>query len=336
VTTAIETATEVTPNSILQIALGFMGAKQLFVASELDLFRQLAGGPLSLDEVMQRTGVPRHTARISLDAMVALDLVERCGDQYVNTAAAEAFLTGDGPADLRPLLKSLNRVSYPLWMHLDEAIRRGEGPNRQDGGFSDEDQRILSLGIGAFAAGAAEVLAIKCDLSKQRRILDLGGGTGSVLIPLLRRYVNLRATLFELPGVAALAREQLRLQREGGRVEVVEGDFLKDPLPGGHDAVILSNVVHLLSAARVQAFFRRVRQASAPGTRLIIVDMLTDPTHTQPAMAAVLAGEFLVVTGEGDVYSVDELREWLQQSGWKSLEHTRLMGPASLLLAEAA
>jgi hypothetical protein len=29
-----------------------------------------------------------------------------------------------------------------------------------------------------------------------------------------------------------------------------------------------------------------------------------------------MAGEFLVMTGEGDVYSEEEVQEWLRASGW--------------------
>ncbi len=61
--------------------------------------------------------------------------------------------------------------------------------------------------------------------------------------------------------------------------------------------------------------------------------MLTDPTHTEPVFAALAAGEFLLIAGEGDVYSAAELREWLEDTGWRPLEHKPLTGPTSLLVA---
>jgi len=63
--------------------------------------------------------------------------------------------------------------------------------------------------------------------------------------------------------------------------------------------------------------------------------MLTDPTHTQPVFAALAAGEYLVSAGEGDVYSEEELREWLLDTGWRPLEHKPLTDPTSLLVAAA-
>jgi hypothetical protein len=326
--------TDIPPDGIFQLALGFMAAKHLFVASEIDLFGQLACRPATLEELAARTGIPRRTARISADAMVALGLVERSGNRYRNTPIAATYLSGQGTADLRPLLRFWNRISYPVWANFEAAIRSGDAPNRQGGGFSEEDQRIFSEGVGAFTAGQAEALVDGYNFGRHRRLLDLGGGIGSLLIAVLDRHVGLQGTLFELPGAAAAAREYLDRQPAATRIDVMEGDFLIDPIPAGHDAVIMANVVHVLSPEHNREIFRRMRAAAPPGARMLIVDMLTDPTHTQPVFAALASGEFLLMAGEGDVYSVEELSGWLRDSGWCPLEHRVLTGPTSLLVAE--
>ena len=41
----------ITPDPIIRIALGFMAAKHLFVASAIGLFEALAGGPATLNEL---------------------------------------------------------------------------------------------------------------------------------------------------------------------------------------------------------------------------------------------------------------------------------------------
>jgi hypothetical protein len=51
---------EIAPEPIMQIALGLMTAKHLFVASEIGLFENLAGGLLTLDAVPEATGAPRR------------------------------------------------------------------------------------------------------------------------------------------------------------------------------------------------------------------------------------------------------------------------------------
>jgi hypothetical protein len=115
--------TDLTPDPILQVASGFLAAKHLFVAAEMGLFEKLAKKPMTLDELTQRTGIPRRTLRITTDAMVALGLAERQGDQYSNTPVSTAFLSGTRGADLRPFLRFWNRLSYPRWIRLEEAGR---------------------------------------------------------------------------------------------------------------------------------------------------------------------------------------------------------------------
>jgi DNA-binding IclR family transcriptional regulator len=81
-----------------------MAAKHLFVANEVGLFKKLSAGPATLDELTERIGIPRRTARIVADAMVALGFVERRGDRYQNAAVADKFLSGQHATDLRALL----------------------------------------------------------------------------------------------------------------------------------------------------------------------------------------------------------------------------------------
>ena len=325
---------DITPDPIMRIALGFMAAKHLFVASAIGLFERLAGGPATLDELATNCGVPRRTLGISVDAMASLGLVERDGERYHNSAAAAAFLAGTPGPDLRPLLRVLDRISYGLWMNLEAAVRAGEG-QRQFGGFSAEQQQIFSAGVEAFSAASAVALAANYDFGRHRRVLDIAGGTGSFLIPILRRYPALQATLFELPGACAVARQRLASEPEGARVSVVDGDFFTDPLPGGHDVLIVANTVHVLSVAHNLDLLKAIRAGVEADARLLLVDMWMDPTHAQPPAAPLMSGEFLVMSGEGQAYGEDQADKWLGQTGWHKLERRPLAGPASVIIAEA-
>jgi SAM-dependent methyltransferase len=328
-------ALSVSPETIVQLAMGFMASKHLFVANEIDLFEHLAASPATLDELAARTGLPRRTVRISADAMVALGLLEREEDRYRNGTVASAYLSGDNSAGMRPALRFLNRISYPTWVGLEQAVRSGESANRQGGGFTEEDQRVFSEGVEAIGAPWADALASVYDFDQHRRVLDLGGGTGSFLLPVLRRYANVEATVFELPGAAAVARQRLSQEPEGTRISVVEGNFFQDPLPSGHDVAIVASILHLFFPEQNRELLRQIRGAMSAGARLLLVDLFTDPTHTDPRAAAMMAGEFLVIAGHGDVYSEDEVRSWLDATGWAALRRLPLAGPASVLIAEA-
>ena len=322
------------PDPIIKVTRGFMAAKHLFVANEIGLFEKLASGPATLDDLARKTGIPRRTLRIVADAMVSLGFVDCDGSHYRNGEAAAAFLGGPDGTGLRPFLRFMNRLSYPMWMKLEDAVRSGEAQTRLMS-FTDEEQRIFSAGVEAITAPAAAALAKTYDFRPHRRVLDLGGGTGSFLIAVLRQHPMLKGTLFDIPNVGPVARQRLAREPEGSRIEVAEGDFFKDPIPQGHDVVIVANVVHLFVPSRNMELLRRTRQHVASSARVLLVDFWTDPTHTLPPEAPLMAGEFLVHTGEGDVYSEHEGAEWLRQTGWRQVERADLAGPISLVVGEA-
>src|SRR4030095_8106561 len=110
--------TDISPEPIFQLATGFMAAKHMFIANEIGLFAALADGPAPLDRLAALTGIPRPRVGSLADPRVTLGLIERKGAQYQNGPVAAAFLSGKGPADLRPFLRLWHHISYPLCTQL--------------------------------------------------------------------------------------------------------------------------------------------------------------------------------------------------------------------------
>jgi len=322
------------PEPIMRIASGFMAAKHLFVASELGIFEALADAPATLDALAARTGLTTRTARISADAMVALELLERSGEEYSNSPVAAVFLTGRTPADLRAFLKFWDRISYPAWISLGEALATGKPPT-QVFDLDDEHQAIVSAGIEAVLAGPANALPQVVDLSTQRSLLDVGGGTGSWALAAARVYPELSATVLDLPVVVEIAAGRIAEAGVGSRVEAVACDVMVEELPTGHDTFLLANLVHYWDPEENQELLSRLRAVAPAGGRLLLADFWTDSTHAQPVHAALMAGEFAVHVDHGDVYSVDEVRAWLAETGWTFVAHEPLAGPQSVIVAEA-
>ena len=333
-TAAARTLHDVTPERIFEIAQGFMASKHLFAASELGVFEALGEGPADLAGLAARSGLTRRTARISADAMVALGLLERHGDRYANSPVAAVFLSGTTPADFRPLLRFWDRLSYPAWSDLAGALGRGH-PAHEIFEIDDELVPIMSAGIAAATAAACQALPAAAGLAPGSRLLDIGGGTGSWAIALAAAVPDLTATVFELSEVADVARDELRATPYRDRVDVLDGNVLTDQLPPGYDAFLLANLVHYYTPETNRSILRRIRTSADPGARLLLADFWTDPSHTQPLAAALMAGEFAIHVNDGDVYSAAEAGDWLTGTGWRMSRHTPLAGPISLITAEA-
>lgn len=323
------------PEPILRVAQGFMAAKYLFAAAELGVFAAIPDGGASLAELARATEVVPRTLRMVVDALVGLGLLvgEGVGEarRYAHTPATRQFLSRRTPADLSPFLRFWDRLSYRGWVDFTRAVKTG---NVGIGGVmpTAEETAILFEGMDTVTTASARSLAESYDFSPHARLLDLGGGSGAFQVHAARRFPHLRGTLFDL--ATDRAGERLAASGLSERFDLMEGDFFADPIPEGHDVVLLASILHYFGPDQDRALLQRVRAASVPGTRLLLLDFWLDATRTAPLFNALMAGEFLVVDG-GDAYSVDQVREWLAATGWRFDEHRTIEGPQSLIVATA-
>ena len=170
----------ISPDAIMQLGFGFWGSKTLLSAVELGLFTHLADGPLNAEMLRVRMHLHPRSFRDFLDALVALGMLERNGQDYSNTPAANVFLDRRKPTYVGGMLEMANARLYPFWSSLTEALRTGEPQNeaKQGRDLFDElytDPRRLEgflkamtgLSLGAAAALSAEIFL--AGLQKIRR-----------------------------------------------------------------------------------------------------------------------------------------------------------------------
>jgi hypothetical protein len=125
---------ERTPDAILQLGFSFWGAKTLLSAVELGVFTELAQGPLKVETLEARLGLHPRSSRDFLDALVALRMLQRHGEQYANTPETEQFLDRAKSTYIGGILEMVNSRLYPFWGGLTEALRTGQPQNEMTRG----------------------------------------------------------------------------------------------------------------------------------------------------------------------------------------------------------
>lgn len=103
-----------------------------------------------------------------------------------------------------------------------------------------------------------------------QRVVDVGGGTGSLLAELLRRHPDARGTLVDLPGTVGRAADTFAHAGLADRVTTVGQSFF-DPLPAGGDVYILKSVLSDWPERETAAILRRCAEAAAPGGRIVVI-----------------------------------------------------------------
>ncbi len=314
---------ELSPVPLMQVATGFWASKTLAAAHELDLFSRLSGNAgATTREVAEGLGIHERPAEMLLTGCAALGLLERNGSGYANSPMAEEFLVRGKPYYFGGFVQMLDQRLYPGWGRLAEAIRTNRpttwDPERQSSLFDGEDPELLAVfweAMHSLSTYTARALGRIVDLSGGRRLLDVGGGSAAFPIEWCRCWPDLTATVFELPKVTDIAAEKIQEAGLAEQIATVAGDFLADDaLPGGHDTVLLSMILHDWAEDRCRVILEKCWQALPSSGELIISELLVNDDRTGPPAAALMSLNMLVET-EGRNYTAAEYTAWLADLG---------------------
>ena len=318
--------------ALSRLTRGFMGAQVVFEAHAAGVFPLLEQARTA-QEVAEAVGWPRRSARMLLDGLVALELVEKDGDAYRNGPVAAACLVPDRPAYQGHIVNH-HRNLMPRWARMGEALRSGGvaepgGPDR-----GPKELRDFILGMSDVAKFSAQGLLGVLDLSAYRHLLDLGGGPATYAIAFLQRNPEMRATVFDRPEVIPIAQEQVAQAGLEDRIACIGGDMTTDDFGSGYDLVLVSNIIHALGPDTNRALVQQCCNAMAPGGLLIIKDFLVDNDRSGPPFSLLFALNMLVGTADGDTYTVAEVEAWTAAAGLTNGRAVDLTPQTRLWLSE--
>jgi hypothetical protein len=317
------------PTRILDLASAFWGSAALLTAVEQGLFAALDAGPATADEIARRASLPVRPTAMLLDAMVALGLCAREADTYRNGPEAAAFLVPGKPGSLAGAL-GYNQRLWPAWGNLGVAVKT-DAPVVPAPTYLELDAagtRAFVMGMHQRALGMGQGLIGAIDLTGRKHLVDVAGGPGTLSVLLCKRTPGLRATVLELPGVAAVGRELVAQQGLADRVVHRDNDlFAGDDLGDGYDAALVSGVLHREPPEACQALLARVHRALEPGGVVHIVDVMRDATRVGPPFAALFALNMLLTSDRGGCHADVDHAAWLEAVGFVDPVITRPTPP---------
>lgn len=306
----------------LEDVRSFMKSRILLTASELDVFTLVDDAALSAEELARKTACDLRALTRILDCLVTFGHLEKTEGLYRLTEKGAPF-SAKHPESVLPMVLHMAHI-WHNWHHLTETVQCGRNPQRQS--IVHSGDKALRAFIGAMhvvGRTLAGEIAASLDLSPYRRLLDIGGASGTYTIAFLEREPSLEAVLYDLPDVLPMARERLEAHGLLSRVRLVAGDFYTDPLPSGCDLALLSAIIHQNSPEENVALYRKIRDVLDPGGCLLIRDHIMEPDRTHPPAGALFAINMLVNTEGGDTYTFEETKAALTEAGFRKVELLR-------------
>ncbi len=329
------------PGPVLELLNAFRSSKAMFAAVELGVFDALADSPKQLSVLADELRCSPDGLERLLDACVGLQLLTWDAQGYKNTPAASVYLCKNSPRRLTGYLNYSNNVLWKLWGNLEGAVREGRHRWEQTFGwegpifahfFRDEwAKREFLMGMHGLGQLSSPPVVAAFDLSRYRRLVDLGGATGHLAIAACQRYPQLQAVVLDLPDTLDLAREIVGGSDVADRVEVVAGDFFSDPLPPA-DLYSLGRILHDWTEEKTLHLLGRVFASLPPGGAVLIAEKLLQPDRTGPRLAQLQNLNMLTCT-EGKERSLAGYEALLRKVGFTEVSGRTTTSPLDAVLA---
>jgi demethylspheroidene O-methyltransferase len=287
--------------ALFDLSAGFIYSQIAQACVRSGLLTRLAKGPASIAELSTIVDLNTEATLRLVRAAVALKLAEAAGsERYALGMEGAALLGAPGVTAM---------IDHHALLYTDLAdplalLRRGGGGGALAGYWpyaegETPDPEAAAAYSGLMSASQAMVSAQVLDaydVSRHRRMMDVGGGQGTFLRAVAARAPRLSLSLFDLPPVAARARAAFAA--EGLNIEASGGSFFDDPLPRGADVISLIRILHDHDDAPALDILRAVRAALEPGATLLI----GEPFAAEPGAERVgdaYFGMYLLAMGSG-------------------------------------
>ncbi len=292
----------------------FRVSRILLSAFELGVFTALENGARTSEQVAKLLKSDSRATDRLLNALCVLGLLKKTGRLFVNRTLAARYLAAGSPNYLAGLAHSASM--WQSWSTLTAAVRHGGTVLKGRGRRGDKARtRSFIAAMHWRATRQAEKSLRLLDLSRVRRSLDIGAGSGAYSMALARLQPKLQATLFDLPEVIPLAKKYAAAAGLARRFRFLRGDFRRDPFGSGYDLILLSAIIHMNSPAANRRLFAKAAAALNPGGLLVIQDFIMSRNRTRPALGAFFALNMLVGTATGDTFTAGEVRQFFRHAG---------------------
>jgi precorrin-6B methylase 2 len=293
--------------------------KILLTAVKLDVFSTLAGKARTASEIAERIGAHPPSLELLLNALVAIGLLRKDTDCYLNSGVADRHLVRSASQYVGHLLL-LHDAEWMNWAHLDETIQTGRSPVRRHIFETNPELggNVLQV-LDRIGQQSGPWLAKALELDWADTFLDLGGGAATNAIAFCRTYPKLQATVFDLPQSLSTASRAIKDAGMESRIHLLGGDFNVDSLGGPYDAVLMSDILHYQSGEENAALVNKVFAHLSHGGQLIIKDRFLHAARTSPAWVTAFAVHILINTERGRCYTAAEAMAWMKAAHFESV-----------------
>src|SRR6516225_6248201 len=228
--------------ALYRISIRHYSSRALALAAKLGIADLLNDGPRHYEELAKATATHGPSLNRVMRLLASIGIFEeRDKGNFALTTLGELLRTSV-PGSMRSMVLLFAGAGVQdAWKELEYCVRTGEPWFRRESPEADafssivtnpEQAKVFDEAMATFAPMTAAAIAASYDFSAVRKLVDVGGGDGSLLIGILNAYTNLDGIVFDQPHAAEKARARIAAAGLESRCVAIGGDFFKE-MPGG-------------------------------------------------------------------------------------------------------
>ena len=305
-----------------QMITGYWISQAIYAAAKFSIADHLNDGPKSVEELATASSTNPDALYRLLRALASVGIFaegESC--RFSLTPLAEP-LRSDVPGSKRALALMSGDEQFQTWAQIDYSIRTGKiafdkvfgKPIFDYLGEHPDKARIFDAAMVGIHGRESSAILDAYDLSGIGVIADIGGGNGSQITEVLKKYPQMNGVLFDLPHVIERAKERIQASGLQDRCRLVPGSFF-DAVPEGADAYVLRHIIHDWDEDKCLAILRSCHRAMSPNSKLLVIESVIPPGN-EPFHGKFLDLVMLLIPG-GKERTQEEYRHLFVQAGFE-------------------
>jgi hypothetical protein len=302
-------------------------------ALQLEVFTALGDGAMTGEDLATAIGVhPRRLLPI-LNVVLLMGLLRREGEHFANGEEAAYYLVKGKPTyigGIHELYADLHRAV----LSTADSIRTDRPMAEHDfTEMTEEDLAAFFRGLHGIGIVQGRELAKRHDFGRFERLVDVGGGSGSMAIGACEAFPRIRATVLELDIVVPITRQFVSEAGLAGRITATSCDITRQPAESQFDVAVLRSFIQVLPPDQAVRAIYNVGRSMRSGGEIYILGYVLNDARSSPWEAAAYDVAFINIYDGGQSYTDGEYRRWLEDGGFTQVDRRLMANNMSLVTA---
>lgn len=303
-----------------------------YTAIECDIFEILKENFISLEEIQEKHhfNVKKHNLLDFFDKLFHLGLLERkiqgFSSEYKNSDSTNVLFTKNSEKNILQTIKIYREIQENM-KGFGNILKGKEFENNKFKEVLNSPAGLKEYlySMEQFSKDSFELLAKNIEkkhptLTKLDIWMDIGGGLGVLSNEIYKVFPQKKIITFDLPVIEPFACNYLDNLLNKPQIQVVSGDFLKDPLPKA-DCMILSNVLLDLEPEESSFLLKKIKESLFEDGVLLVIQPFIENKRNAPSIGLDISIAMKAYYGKGGCCTEEELKEIAKKHGFKEVEY---------------